>query len=152
MIVVNEATAIRAMRDEDFPFIFGSWLKSFQFSKNRRHCKKGTFARCHTPIIALLLSRSPRRLVACDPEHEGNIQGWIIGDTRDDGLPVVHYCYVREAFNGLGLERLLFNAVTGGAPRVVVSHLFTACDGTADIMFDPYSIILRSTHEEQEAT
>lgn len=130
----------------DLPFVIDSWLKTFQFSKNRRHAERDAFFKCHYPVVRYLLEQSPRRVVACDPEVPDNIQGWAVGDIRNDRLAVCHYCYVREAFSGLALEQLLFSAVTGGAKKVVVSHLCKSLDGNTgdtEIVFDPYSIVLR---------
>jgi hypothetical protein len=155
VIFVNEATALRPMEDNDYPFVVDSWLKSFQFSKNRRHCEPSTFAKCHYPIVRYLLEQSPRRVVACDPQAPENIQGWCVGDYRNDRLPVVHFCYVRQGFLEVGLQVLLFNAVTSGAKKVVLSHLCPVLDGgvtgaDTEVLFDPYSIYLREPPEKKE--
>lgn len=154
MIQINDATCIRPMVEGDLPFVVDSWLKTFQFSKNRRQCDRQAFFRCHYPIVRFLLEKSPRRVVACDPAIEDNIQAWAVGDIRSDRVPVVHYCYVREAFADVGLETLLFGAVTGNAPKVIVSHLCPALDGKTpdgvEVFFDPYSIVLREPPAPQE--
>lgn len=153
MIRVNEATALRPMVDGDLPFVVDSWLKTFQFGKNRRHCDRGNFFRCHFPVVRFLLERSSRRVIACDPENPDNIQAWCVGDVRNDRLPIVHYCYVRESFQDQPLAPLLFNAVTGGAPKVILSHLCPALDGQTgevEVLFDPYSIVLRDPQPAPE--
>jgi hypothetical protein len=156
VIRVNDATAIRPMGDSDMPFIVDSWLKSFQFGKNRRHAEPGSFAKLHFPVVRHLIENSPRRLIACDPDAPENIQGWALADIRADRLPVVHYVYVREAFKDVGLTPLLFSAVTGGAKKVILSHLAPALEDhdnlirDVEVVFDPYSIVLRQPPEQEK--
>lgn len=152
-LVINPECTLRDMKKEDLPFVSSSWLKSFAYGRfNKRQTEGKDIFRCHDPVIRSLLVTSPIRKVMCASSDEDLIQAWIVAGTRPDGIPLVHYCYVRENYRGLDLEERLFIAAVGNAKKVVVSHLCVALDGhigSAEVFYDPYSVITTYPKEEE---
>jgi hypothetical protein len=83
--------SIRSVRDSDWNFILSSWKQSYRDSEPMvpNHIY---FAEMHARIEHLKQGGA-RFLVACDPNDQDFIVGWLC-DTPDGAL---HYVYVRQS-------------------------------------------------------
>lgn len=87
----------------DFNLILATWLKG---SERRSSTKEGHNA-VQQPVIEQLLVNA-RVIVACVPDSESTVQGYIVYDLRPDGNPVFHFCYVLDDFRRHGVCKALF--------------------------------------------
>ncbi len=124
---------IRTAKNEDVPFIVSTWLNNYRkgsdFTKRPQIIPPIYFKYHHAVIERILIRQSCRAVVAHAPEDVDTILGFIVWETglllslpRD----IVHYIYVKEPFQGLG----------------VASSLVTSCG------FDPFSIYF--THHTRD--
>lgn len=59
-------------------------------------------------------------LVACNPEDEDQIYGFIVGEQFPFGLkksPVIHFLYVKAVFRGHGVGNLLMRSTVDNADQ-----------------------------------
>lgn len=96
---------VRPMNENDKAFIVQTWVKSYRAGND--------FVKLIPPpyyypgqkdVInkALAISKTD---VACDPENEDVIYGWASSMQLEE--PVFHYAYVKSAFRGFGIGRIL---------------------------------------------
>jgi ribosomal protein S18 acetylase RimI-like enzyme len=117
-MTIDLPVAFRAYRDEDEPFIFDTWIRSFEHqndyagpytSKQVRAAIRGT--------IEDILTAGASVTVACDPEDPDLIVGYVVFETKYE-FPVIHYVYVKEGAREAGLGRALIDrACQGHADR-----------------------------------
>ena len=137
--------AIRPADERDLPLILNSWLKSYRnapacttvpndiyFSEDR-----GQKAR-----ILDLLSNG-QTLIACDPEDDDCVYGWIC--TEEPGVssvpPVVHYVYVKQAYRLRGVARGLLKAAgVGDAPFWATHETIAARKTGIPYIYNPYHL------------
>jgi GNAT superfamily N-acetyltransferase len=102
--------AIRKIEQGDIEFVFNSWLKS--------HRGKGLISRDvdntiyfseHHKIIERILPRATT-LLAVNPDDHGTIYGYLTFEVIE-GILVVHYCYTKQVFRGMGVLRQLLTQV-----------------------------------------
>lgn len=129
---------------DDQGFIHNSWLKShYDVGSNIKAIGRGTYADHHRDVITKCLSRS-QILIACDPEVESLILGWIVFEAI--GAQVcIHYLYVRGSQRRFGIGRRLYEASRAIAHDddlpVLITHLtpnWQHIDRKA--VFNPYMI------------
>ena len=106
-----EEIVIREFRTEDIPFITNSWLTSFRDqSFFTRDIPKHIYFKCHGELASRILQRhTSLTLVAASKEDSDIIIGYLVTE-KTRGYDIVHYVYVKRAFNGLGICKLLFGA------------------------------------------
>lgn len=110
--------AFRAYRESDLPFVFDTWIRSFEHqndlagpytAKQVRAAIRGT--------IEDLLASGASVTVACAKDDPDLIVGYIAFETKHE-FPVIHYCYVKEGAREAGLGRALIDiACQGHADR-----------------------------------
>lgn len=98
---------IRRANDEDIPFIFSSWLKSFRTSWFAKLIANPIYFDQHHKVIENVLKTS-EVLVACNNEDIGQIYGYICAE-RIDGVFVVHFTYIKHPFRKMGIAKELLN-------------------------------------------
>lgn len=152
---------MRLAVDDDHNFIYHSWLKSYRASWSRghnpvRYVHKDIYYQNHKHIIADIL-RESITVVAVNPEDAGQIFGYIVCQPTREGVGVLHYCFVKQAYRGLGVGTMLYNEA-----RTVTHHdteLPMACSHATgvfyaelgkryNIIFNPY-LIMRSEGEDR---
>lgn len=93
---------IRPATDEDRPFIYQTWLRTFKHSAIPRiQCDGRIYFEGQTKLIASLLLRS-NVLVACDPEYPSVVYGYCVQEGR-----TLHWVYVKRVFRRFGVARAL---------------------------------------------
>lgn len=104
---------IRQATPEDLSFIIDSWWRSF--CKNIKYEKVDYIAKIKQAI------NLGGCLVACDPEKEDVIYGWVcFGDYV--GIPIIHYCYVKKSFRSFGIGKALIESIVDKKKEFLVTH------------------------------
>jgi hypothetical protein len=121
-VAQNQQPRIRAAVTGDIAFISSTWKQSFwRESTWANRITWRVFEPGHAKVIASLLEKS-HVLIACDPESESEILGYLVFE----GLPVnaLHFAYVKPSFRHAGVFTALL-AATGLPPDldgVVITH------------------------------
>lgn len=97
----NLPVLLREVRKEDGTFIHNSWLESSWYRNKRVPNAK----RLMSNRIVKVMEHS-KILVACDPEDDEIIYGYVLYE--DDA---VHWVYVKYLFRKQGLATLLLSAI-----------------------------------------
>lgn len=100
---------IRKATANEHNFILSYWLKSYYHTSvfTNKLCAEAYF-----PAQERLIKRALIKgvaLLACDPEDEQVIYGFIVGENHPD-QDILHYILVKEAFQNFGVARELINA------------------------------------------
>ncbi len=98
---------IRESLESDEPFFYNSWLRSFKPSYFAGPIPNDMYWDVYSAIIGRLLGRS-KVFVACDPDSENVIYGYLVVEYKD--RPVVHWMYVKQSFRGFGIALQLAEA------------------------------------------
>ena len=113
-----EVFTVRAFQAGDLAFVRDSWLRSAWGAEKRRLQAEKVRSRAigvagaawyglHRPkVTQLVLGGGVTITVACERDDANRIGGWLaIGPER-----TVVYCYVKQAYRGFGLIRMLADA------------------------------------------
>lgn len=132
---------IRAYKECDKDFILASWLHSYKHSSDfAKRIKHNVFYHWHNLIANNLLSRG-QVSIACLPDEEDAILGYIVSELQQDQR-IVHYLLVKEEWRKLGIARALFNSVDEGKP-IYFTHWTAPMTSLFDkhsLIYDPYRI------------
>lgn len=96
---------LRNAIEADVPFIFNSWLKSYRGANSVKSVSNPVYFEFQHKTIEKLLQRS-QVYVLCSPEDSSQVFGYIVCEKVEE-IPVLHYAYIKYAFRGMGLCRLL---------------------------------------------
>lgn len=101
---------VRRATNEDIPFIFNSWLRSFRETGYLAHAITNTiFYENHHRLIQKILKRSwATTFVVCPEDHTNQILAYMVAE-RIDGVFVLHYVYTKHTFRKMGLAKSLLN-------------------------------------------
>lgn len=109
---------IRAVRPEDNSFLISSYLKSQRYIHPNQEMRDIDYFREFKPIAESMVE-STEILIACNPEDEWQIFGWISYYTQ----PVaVNYIYVKFPYRKNGLAKDLFNLINPHKLPMVATH------------------------------
>jgi GNAT superfamily N-acetyltransferase len=136
---------IRGVADEDVPFIFNSWLKSYRESGPICSNVSNTiYYDSHHKLIQKILLRS-QVFIACDNAFPDQIIGYIVGESID-GVFVLHYVYVKHNFRKKGVGKLLLNSFNHDQTYAsCCTHMTSVGDKLAakfNVMYHPYVILI----------
>ncbi len=92
------------LSDEDF--VYSSWIHCLGNSKPYSSLDRNWFAAAQHALIERLLNRS-RVFIACDPEDEDQIYGYIVGELD---RAILHWVYVKQRFRKVNVATRLFEA------------------------------------------
>lgn len=99
---------LRTANEEDIPFIFNSWLKSFRNSNFAKSITSTVYFTEHHKVIRKILETN-QVIIACNEEDPGQIYGWICAG-KTDGIFTLNYIYVKQPFRNFGIGKQLLNA------------------------------------------
>jgi GNAT superfamily N-acetyltransferase len=124
--MTNADIRVRPMAKADESFIYHSWLKSYRDSPTVRSIPNTIYFARHHDIIERLFN-DPATVVniACNPEDENQIYGYIVGGKWtgvDASGPVIHWIYVKHPFRGAGIGGTLEKLLVADAANVVFTH------------------------------
>ena len=107
--------AVRDFTENDRAFVYDSWLNSYcDAGVALWGCNRSTFFSRERRRIDSLLSRGAELKVATVIGEGSIILGWMCAEP-----PVLHYCYVKEAYRRQGVALQLLNAVGLSAVHLI---------------------------------
>jgi len=109
----------RPARDDDYGFVLNSWLKSYYNTAIiKPHINRGIFFRNEAKIVNKLI-REDSITIACNPEDDTHIFGYIC--YRVDPQ-VMHYVYMKQPFRRIGIAGGLLSSSLSGKDIDVTYH------------------------------
>ena len=136
----NAPVKLRLATQDDVPFIFSSWLKSYRNSNTTRHIPNEIYYTNHHVVIEKIIAEN-KVLVACSESDDDQIFGYVVtGDY--EGFFMIHYVYVKHSFRSMGIGRALLNATGHDASKAsLTTHWTRAIEKLAPdlgVVFHPY--------------
>ena len=104
-----ENCRLRPLTEEDHPFLYNSWLKSYRFSLFAERITNTIYFEDHHKLIEKILNNS-KILIACNPSDPSQLYGYVVAG-EDDGILIVHFLYVKHTFRNMGIGKTLLDAV-----------------------------------------
>lgn len=97
--------AVREAIEDDFPFIYSTWLKGLRFGNDVFNLieQESYFKNYHRALEVILTRPDTRIDVACLIDDPATILGYaVLGDSG-----ILHYVHVKQAFRRFGIARRL---------------------------------------------
>lgn len=104
-VSLESQVQIRSATEADVPFIFNSWLKSYRGANAVKSVSNPVYFEFQHKTIEKLLQRSQVYML-CSPDDSSQVFGYVVCEKIEE-IPVLHYAYVKYAFRGMGLCKLL---------------------------------------------
>lgn len=134
---------LRLANDEDIPFIFNSWLKSYRNSYFAKNISNTIFYSEHHKLLEKVINQS-KIVVACKEDEPDQIYGWICAG-KTEGIFTLHYIYVKHPFRSFGVGKALLNAFEHDTESAAVyTHHTKVAEKLAakyNMIYHPYVII-----------
>ena len=127
---------LRTLTEEDSPFIFNSWLKSYRFSHFGEKITNTIYFEDHHKIIDNILKKN-QVIIACNPEDPSQLYGYIVAG-REDSILVLHFVYVKHTFRNMGIGKTLLDA---GGHSSDVASVYTHHTRMADKLSSKYNFV-----------
>lgn len=134
---------LRAYRDEDIPFIYNSWLKSYRDAPSMATIPNTLYYAGQHGLIETLLERS-HVVVACSSEDPSQIMGYIVYEAPRPDSSVIHWAYVKHPFRNFGVAKALEGAATANRTNVRYTHRVKVCERllrTRPYTYDPFLVM-----------
>jgi hypothetical protein len=112
----------RALKAEDVPMIFDSWLKSWRGSKYAGVIPNNRYYEIQRELIEGLVMRGATFSVAYPEAMDDVILGWACSEVKE-GKTVLHYLYVKDPFLGQGITEALLGSRPGEKPGFITHKL-----------------------------
>ena len=113
---------VRPIKDTDRDFVINAWLMAHRNSSECVRQSNPTYYSNQEPLIQRLLDVATT-LVATADDDDDQLAGFITFQ-HIDGVPVVHYFFVKNLFRRRGIARELFAAANiNPALPLVYTHL-----------------------------
>jgi L-amino acid N-acyltransferase YncA len=130
----------REKQEGDLNFIMSSYLKSYRTAGDNTRMTNEVYFFNYKKIIARILERC-QCLIACDPEDEAHLYGYILYEMIED-MPVLHYVYVKHVYRYLGIAKQLAEKAIGKDNKAIVaSHVTKIFDNVSkkyNIYYNPF--------------
>ena len=127
---------LRPMIEDDLPFLFNSWLKSYRFSHFGEKITTTIYFEDHHKVIDKILKNN-QVIMACSPEDSSQLFGYIVAGREDDIL-VLHFIYVKHTFRNMGIGKTLLDAVGHSSD---VASVYTHHTRMADKLSSKYNFV-----------
>ena len=137
-----EDVRIRNVKDEDIAFIYATWLRSYRESGILpKRVRKHIFFTAYGMILDnLLTAKNTQIIIACRPEDEDTILGYIVFEKQ-----ILHYIYVKELFQGYKIGNELYKAAFPKPPTDIYITAMTDTDNAQgfikskpQFIYDPF--------------
>jgi GNAT superfamily N-acetyltransferase len=104
-----ETVTIRPAKQDDIPFIFSSWLKSYRESEFAKLIRNDVFYTEHHALIDNCIKKG---MVFCavNKTDDQQIFGWISVDLATQPASL-DYIYIKHPYRGLGIATMLMQIV-----------------------------------------
>ena len=118
---------IRMGLPDDLNLILNSWLLENYHAAASKYIPKTIYFDNQKNIILKILSRSSV-YVACNPEDETQIYGYLVVETLQNGTFYFHWLYVKTAVSEMGVATTLVRQVVPNflmpdTPRILCLHV-----------------------------
>lgn len=111
---------IREGQESDYPFIYNSFLKSYRASPVNKHIgDKVFFSKVHDQMEDYLGSPDIKVFIACPPEDQNTIYGYIVGTPEE-----LMYVYVKQTRRRLTVATKLAQKLFGKEPKGSISYYY----------------------------
>lgn len=154
---------IRDAVEDDYSFIYHSWLKSYRATWDRganttRHIDKDVYYYYQKHIIRDLLQES-HVMVAVNPDDLDQIYGYCLAQTSERGCGVIHYIFVKQSFRRLGIATLLYAEArrrthTLGRDPMIATHatgvFHKELGEKYNVIYNPYLLFREDSYDEDE--
>ena len=127
---------LRTMVEDDLPFLFNSWLKSYRFSHFGEKITNTIYFEDHHKVIEAILYKS-KVLVACSNDDSSHLYGYIVTG-EEEGILVLHFIYVKHTFRNMGIGKTLLDAVGHSSD---VASVYTHHTRIADKLASKYNFV-----------
>lgn len=143
---MKDVCIVRSALTGDVSFIYNSWLKSFRDgSLWAQLIPSPLYFLSEKKVIDKLILETDV-LIACNPESEDQIFGYVVADNSIKDVTLLHYVYVKQPYRGLGFAvKLIENALPPTASRdhvIVASHMTRAFNEyltkKLGVIYNPY--------------
>lgn len=127
---------------EDKNFILNSWLKSYRNSPFAKQMINPVYFKNHEKLLKTLIS-SCLITIACNPEDEWQVYGYIVFENLGNDVSVIHYAYVKRTFRKLGIAKQIFESINPQNTPSFYTHHTKHVDylkNKASLIFDPYKL------------
>ena len=135
-----ENCRLRPLVEEDYPFLYNSWLKSYRFSPFAERITNTIYFEDHHKLIERIVKNS-KCLVACNPSDPSQLYGYVVAG-EEEGVLVVHFLYVKHTFRNMGMGKTLLDAVGhDSSSAAVYTHHTRMADKLAskhNFVYHPY--------------
>jgi len=145
----NPVFNIRPAKEDDIPFIFNSWLKSY---RNSHFCKllvNEVYFSEHHKVIQNLIKHSTV-LIACNPEDENQLYGYLVA-SKEQNILCLHYIYIKHAFRNFKIASSLLQSISHDPSQAAIyTHHTRICDKLAEkynLLYHPYIAIKGINHD-----
>lgn len=99
--------AIRKAEQVDYAFITDSWMKSTRDEPWSGVIPNNMAMAVLVETIRQLVTRGAVIHVACNPERENQVIGWLCSEPGRNGERVVHHMYTKRTFRRMGVAKQL---------------------------------------------
>ena len=119
---MNDQVRLRPMIEDDLPFLFNSWLKSYRLSNFAEKITNTIYFEDHHKLIERIVENS-NILMACNPSDPSQLYGYVVSGKEGDIL-ILHFLYVKHTFRNMGIGKTLLDAVghTSESASVYTHH------------------------------
>ena len=150
---MKESVRLRTLIDDDLPFLFSSWLKSYRSSHFAEKITNTIYFEDHHKVIERIIKNS-KVLIACNPSDPSQLYGYSVAAEEGGGL-VLHFLYVKHTFRNMGIGKTLLDAVGHESDKAAVyTHHTRMSDKLAskyNFVFHPYLLFaLPEAPDEQD--
>lgn len=109
--VTVDELLVRPGTNEDKNFIFSTWLKCYRrHSLFTRNISNDVYFDWHQKVINRLFNRGATATVAALKEDPMVVLGYLVTEEVGDVNPIIHFAYVKFAFQKCGIMRTLLFA------------------------------------------
>lgn len=144
---------LRSVTNEDVPFIFNSWLKSYR--ETGLLCKNVSntiYFDNHHKILQRIVQKAVI-MVACAESDPSQIYGYMVAE-RVEGFLVVHYAYVKHSFRKLGIATAMLKEFGHDITKAsCFTHYTKSSEKLAlkfNLVYHPYLIMLSEEPKSDE--
>ena len=116
---------IRPAREGDAPVVISTWVNSYRYGSvdmRQRVLRRVYFEWQRALVIDILTRPTTVALIAHDPEMDTVVYGYLVGEVNRTDRPIIHYVYVKESWQHLGIATALIEATGWDPRRMIYTH------------------------------